>query len=88
MPTRRAMKITAANVVQLRIVQKDPDQDVIATLLKLLAEAQSGNVIGLVAAAQRADGEIILAGCGSLTENLAAGHFAASKLAARLMAQC
>lgn len=73
------------NVVQLRLVKREPNQEVISILLELLSEATQGSIVGLAATAECADGRYVYSGCGSLTDSPERGYYAASKLAVRFI---
>lgn len=71
------------NVVAL--VRSRPDAAIIKSLRELLAEAEKGTVIGLLAAVHYGGPEFGYAGCGSMCENPAIGLGATLRLAQKLL---
>lgn len=74
----------SARVVQLR-QEKQPDESLVTHLEQLLKEARSGDIVGLIAAADYGQGEHGYFGGGSLVNNPAQGMLATTRLWQRFL---
>lgn len=70
---------------RLEVVARRPDQAIVRALKSLLAEAESGQVVGLLAAAHYGGPEFSYAGVGSVCANPALGLGATLRLAQKLL---
>jgi len=67
------------------LARPQPDEAIVKSLRELLAEAEKGNVVGLLAAVHYGGPEFGYAGCGSMCDNPAIGLGATLRLAQKLL---